>query len=133
MSSKIASEKRLSLDIGNLDLHVCSYTVLKKNKIETLNDLLNCSSLNLLRLQGFTVEYLLQLENNLNTLGLKLQPNLIDTLDLPAPLVSTLKSNKIETLDDLSKYSDQELLMQYGFTEQDVMKLRIATKAYNTT
>jgi hypothetical protein len=64
---------------------------------------------------------------------LKLQPNLIDTLDLPAPLVSTLKSNKIETLDDLSKCSDQELLMQYGFTEQDVMKLRIATKAYNTT
>jgi hypothetical protein len=84
-------------------------------------------------LQGFTVEYLIQLKNSLNTLGLKLQPNLIDTLDLPASLVSTLKSNKIETLDDLSKYSDQELLMQYGFTEQDVMKLRITTKAYNTT
>ena len=133
MSSKTASEKRLSLDIGNLDLHVCSYTVLKRNKIETLNDLLKCSSLNLLRLQGFTVEYLIQLENSLNTLGLKLQPNLIDTLDLPAPLVSTLKSNKIETLDNLSKYSDQELLMQYGFTEQDVMKLRITIKAYNTT
>lgn len=133
MSSKIASEKRLSLDIGNLDLHVCSYTILKKNNIETLDDLLKCSSLNLLRLQGFTVKYLIQLENSLNTLGLKLQPNLIDTLDLPAPLVSTLKSNKIETLDDLSKYSDQDLLMQYGFTEQDIMKLRVTTRAYNTT
>ena len=63
--------KTLSLDIGNLDLHVLPYTVLKRNKIETVNDLLGYSSQDLLELQGFNRKHLVELRKSLQTLGLR--------------------------------------------------------------
>ena len=66
-----AYRKTLALDIGNLDLHILSYTVLKRNKIETVNDLLMYSSQDLLDLKGFNEKHLVELRKSLQLLGLR--------------------------------------------------------------
>ena len=70
LSLSNVSRKTLSLDIGNLDLHILSYTVLKRNKIRTVNDLLSYSSKDLLELQGFNKKHLVELKKSLQILGL---------------------------------------------------------------
>lgn len=70
-SSKRSYKNVLSLDIGNLDLQLSTYTVLKKNNIQTIGDLLNRSVKNLLDLQGFKSSFLVELNNNLEQIGLK--------------------------------------------------------------
>lgn len=72
ISPKTAHKNLLLLDIGNLDLQLSTYTVLKKNNIQTVADLLNRSVENLLDLQGFKSSFLVELNNNLQQIGLKL-------------------------------------------------------------
>ena len=62
-----------SLDIGNLDLSLRPYTCLKRAKIETVADLLQYSSEDLLNLKHFGKNSLNEVENILNQMGLKLR------------------------------------------------------------
>ena len=62
-----------SLDIGNLDLSLRPYTCLKRAKIETVADLLQYSSEDLLNLKHFGKNSLNEVENILYQMGLKLR------------------------------------------------------------
>lgn len=62
-----------SLDIGNLNLSLRPYTCLKRAKIETVADLLQYSSEDLLNLKHFGKNSLNEVENILNQMGLKLR------------------------------------------------------------
>lgn len=62
-----------SLDIGNLELSLRPYTCLKRAKIETVADLLQYSSEDLLNLKHFGKNSLNEVENILNQMGLKLR------------------------------------------------------------
>ena len=62
-----------SVDIEHLNLSVRPYTCLKRAKIETVTDLLQYSSKDLLNLQNFGKGSLTQVENALNQMGLKLR------------------------------------------------------------
>lgn len=73
--SSISVEKSLrSIDIANLDLSIQTYASLKKVNIETLNDLLQYSSNDLLSIQNFSRDSLDEIEKNLYKLGFKLKP-----------------------------------------------------------
>ena len=61
----------LSIDIGNLDLSLRSYTCLKKAKIENVSDLLQKSSDDLLNIKDFGKDSLNEVENSLHRLNLK--------------------------------------------------------------
>ena len=62
-----------SVDIGNLNLSVRPHTCLKRAKIETVADLLQYSSKDLLNLQNFGKGSLTEVENVLNQMGFKLR------------------------------------------------------------
>nr|ABX82643.1 alpha subunit of RNA polymerase [Trebouxia aggregata] len=62
-----------SLDIGNLELSLRPYTCLKRAKIETVADLLQYSSEDLLNLKHFGKNSLNEVEYILNQMGLKLR------------------------------------------------------------
>ena len=61
------------LDIGNLDLSLRPYTCLKRAKIETVADLLQYSSEDLLNFKHFGKHSLNEVESILNQMGLKLR------------------------------------------------------------
>ncbi len=73
MPHPLLNKNIASLDIGNLDLTLRPYTCLKRAKIETVADLLQYSSEDLLNLKNFGKHSLNEVENNLNQMGLKLR------------------------------------------------------------
>ena len=70
-----------SLDIGNLELSLRPYTCLKRAKIETVADLLQYSSEDLLNLKHFGKNSLNEVENILNQMGLKLRSCEVKKMD----------------------------------------------------
>lgn len=73
-TSSISVEKSLrSIDIANLDLSLQTYTSLKKINIETLNDLLQYSSDDLLSMKNLPNYSLQEINKNLDKLGLNLK------------------------------------------------------------
>ena len=70
-----------SLDIGNLELSLRPFTCLKRAKIETVADLLQYSSEDLLNLKHFGKNSLNEVENILNQMGLKLRSCEVKKMD----------------------------------------------------
>jgi DNA-directed RNA polymerase alpha subunit len=68
----LAIKNRTALDIGNLELSLRPYTCLKRANINTVSDLLQYSSDELLVLKNFGHRSLEEVENSLAQLGLKL-------------------------------------------------------------
>ena len=73
MPQSLLNRNLASLDIGNLDLSLRPYTCLKRAKIETVADLLQYSSEDLLNFKHFGKHSLNEVENILNQMGLKLR------------------------------------------------------------
>ena len=71
-NSNLPENIDLSIDIGNLDLSLRSYTCLKKAKIENVSDLLQKSANDLLNLKDFGKDSLNEVENSLHRLNLKI-------------------------------------------------------------
>ena len=66
-------KKRFLIDIGNLDLSLRPYTCLKRANINTIGELLEYSSQELLLLKNFGKRSLEEVEKNLTQIGLKLR------------------------------------------------------------
>lgn len=69
-----------SISLVNLDLSLRPYTCLKSAKIETVADLLQYSSEDLLNLKHFGKQSLNEVENVLNRMGLKLRSQKVDEM-----------------------------------------------------
>ena len=78
MPHPLLNRNLVSLDIGNLDLSLRPYTCLKRAKIETVADLLQYSSEELLNLKHFGKHSLNEVESLLNQMGLKLRSQKVD-------------------------------------------------------
>nr|YP_009725396.1 alpha subunit of RNA polymerase [Trebouxia lynnae]QHO63902.1 alpha subunit of RNA polymerase [Trebouxia lynnae] len=78
MPHPLLNRNLASLDIGNLDLSLRPYTCLKRAKIETVADLLQYSSEELLNLKHFGKHSLNEVESILNQMGLKLRSQKVD-------------------------------------------------------
>jgi DNA-directed RNA polymerase subunit alpha len=63
----------LNLDIGNLDLTLAPYSLLKQANINTINDLISYSKQQILEIPNFGQRWLNQIEDALLDLNLKLQ------------------------------------------------------------
>lgn len=72
-SKKDAGKKITSLDIGNLDLSLRPYTCLKRANIDTIGDLIQYSSDELLLLKNFGKRSLEEVQVLLNQIGLHLR------------------------------------------------------------
>ena len=70
-NSNLPENIDLSVDIGNLDLSLRSYTCLKKAKIENVSDLLQKSADDLLNIKDFGKDSLNEVENSLHQLNLR--------------------------------------------------------------
>jgi DNA-directed RNA polymerase subunit alpha len=62
----------LNLDIGNLDLTLAPYSLLKQANINTINDLISYSKQQILEIPNFGQRWLNQIEDALLDLNLKL-------------------------------------------------------------